>query len=65
MFEANNKTIPLIVFFHEVIGFSKHNSELENELIRLLTTDGKKWYYLAINCFSKSLPEITSKNNSD
>ena len=51
--------------FHQAIGFSKHGSEFENEVILLMITGGKKWHYLVLNCLSKLLPEITSKNNSD
>ena len=27
---------------------SKHNTNRENQVILLMITDGKKWYYLAV-----------------
>ena len=44
---------------------SKYSNNRENELILLLTTDGKKWYYLALKRLSTIPRRMTSKNDGD
>ena len=58
MFESNNKTIALNIFYvpcniekirHAYI--SKHNSTRKNQVIILMIVDNKKWHYLVVkNC---------------
>ena len=44
---------------------SKYNLNRENQVILLVTTDGKKWHYLAVKSLSALLSRITSNNNGD
>ena len=44
---------------------SKYSNNRENELILLLITDGKKWYYLALKRLSTIPRRMTSKNDGD
>ena len=44
---------------------SKYNLTPENQLILLMITDGEKWHYLALKCFSGVFREITGNNNGD
>ena len=57
MFETNNKTITLYVFFLASNGglekirpayISEHNSEHKHLVIFEVITDGEKWYYIAV-----------------
>lgn len=43
----------------------KHNSECEHQVILLMVTDGKKWYYLEVQSKSRLLNRITSNHNND
>ena len=69
-FEQNNKTIALNILFvpynTEKIRLaykSKHNFKLENQVILLLITDGKKWNYLPVKSVSALARGITSNHN--
>ena len=44
---------------------TKHNLRLENRLILLIITNGKKWHYLAVKSLSALLRRITSNNNGN
>ena len=44
---------------------SKHNSELPNQVILLMITDGEKWHYVAVKCLSRLLQELKSNKNAD
>ena len=44
---------------------SKHNFKHENQVILLMITDGKKWYYLAVKNLWALLRGITSNHNRD
>ena len=44
---------------------SKYNSNCEKQVILLMISNGKKWYYLAVKEISALLRGVTSKNNSD
>ena len=44
---------------------SKHNSKHENQLILLMTTDGKKCHYLAVKSLLALLRGITSNHDGD
>ena len=44
---------------------SKYNSKRENQVILLMITDGKKWYYLALKSLSSLLGGIISNHNGD
>ena len=72
MFELSNKSIALNVLYiphnTEKIRLaykSKHNFKLKNQVILLMITDGKKWYYPAVKSLSALLRGTTSKHNGD
>ena len=44
---------------------SKRNLTRENQVILLMSTDGKKWHYLAVKNSRALLRRITSTNNGD
>ena len=44
---------------------SKHSLTLQNQIILLIITDGKKWHYLAIKKLSALFRGITSNHNGD
>ena len=44
---------------------SKYNLNCENQVILLMITDGKKWHYLAVKCFSALFRGITSNHKED
>ena len=71
-FESSNKSITLNNLFvpHNtekirVAYKSKHNKKRENQVILLMITDGKKWYYLAVKSFPALAKGITGNNNGD
>ena len=64
-FEQNNKTIALNIIFVQhntkkirLAYKSKHNFRGKNQVILLMTADGKKWHYLAVKSLS-ALPRGT------
>ena len=71
-FESNNKSIALNISFvpynAENIRLaykSKYNFKRENQVILLMTTDGKNWHYLAVKRLSTLFRGITSKPVGD
>ena len=71
-FELNNKSIALNVLFvpynTETIRLaykSKYNTNLENQVILLMITDGKKFHYLAVKKLSALFKRIKSKHDGD
>ena len=71
-FELNNKSIDLNILYipynnNEIRHAykSKHNLKRENQIILLMITDGKKWYYLAVKSLSALLRGIKSKYEGD
>ena len=44
---------------------SKYNHKRKNQVILLMITDGKKWYYIAVRSLPALLRGITSSNNKD
>ena len=71
-FESNSKSIALNILFvpykAEKIRLaykSKHNFKREKQVILLMITDGKKWYYLAVESLSRLLRGITSNHDGD
>ena len=44
---------------------SEYNFELKNQVILLMITDGKKWYYLTVKILSALFRGITSKHEGD
>ena len=44
---------------------SKYNPKRKSQVIFLMTTDDKKWYYLAVKSLSALLKSITSNHNGD
>ena len=44
---------------------SKHNHKRENQVILLISTDGKKWDYLDVKSLSALFRGITSKHDRD
>ena len=71
-FESNNKSIALNILFvpynAENIRLaykSKHNFKRKNQVILLMITNGKKWYYLAVKKLSVLLRGVTSNHNGD
>ena len=71
-FEKNNKTIVMNIVFvphnTETISTaykSKYNHKRKNQVILLMITDGKKWYYIAVRSLPALLRGITSSNNKD
>ena len=44
---------------------SKYNLTRENQVILLMTSDGKKWHYLAVKSLSALFRGITGNNNGD
>ena len=44
---------------------SKYNHKHKNQVILLMITDGKKWYYIAVRSLPALLRGITSSNNED
>ena len=71
-FELNNKTIALNIFIlpqnTEKIRLaykSNHNFKRKNQVFLLMITDGKKWYYLAVESLSALLRGLTSNHNGD
>ena len=72
MFELNNKSIALNIFFvpynTEKIRLaykSKHNFKRENQVILLMINDGKKWHYITVKRLSALLRGITSNHKED
>ena len=63
--KKNNKSIALnILHVPYNIGNaykSEYNFELKNQVILLMITDGKKWYYLTVKSLSALFRGITSK----
>ena len=43
---------------------SKHSSDKNNQVILLMTTNGKKWHYLSVKELSALLRGITSKHEN-
>ena len=71
-FERNNKTIALNIWFirHNaktvrVAYRSEHNSKRKKQVILLMITDGKQWYYLAITNLSALLQGNSSNHEGD
>ena len=71
-FELNNKSIAFNVLFvpynTETIRLaykSKYNTNLENQVILLMITDGKKFHYLAVKKLSVLFKGIKSKHDGD
>ena len=71
-FESNNKSIALNILYvlHNTekirrASKSKYNLKCKNQVILLVITDGKKWYYLAVKILSALFRGITSNNNGD
>ena len=71
-FELNNKSIALNVLFvpynTETIRLaykSKYNTNLENQVILLMITDGKKFHYFAVKKLSALFKGIKSKHDGD
>ena len=71
-FEKNNKTIALNILYvpHNTEEIrhaykSKYNLNCENQVILLMITDGKKWYYLAVKSFPALIKGIISKHDRD
>ena len=44
---------------------SEYNHKCKNQVILLIITDGKKWYYLAVRSLSALFRGVTSSNNGD
>ena len=72
MFESNNKSIALNILYvtHNTQKIRhaykpKYYLNRENQVILLMITDGKKWYYLAVKSLSALFSGITSNNNGD
>ena len=72
IFELYNKSIALNILYvphnteeirHEYK--SKYNLKHENQVILLMITDGKKWYYLAVKKLSPLFKGITSNREGD
>ena len=71
-FELNNKSIAL-----NILNVPDNNKEIKyayvwkydtargNQVILLMITDGKKWYYLAVNKLRALPSEITSSHKED
>ena len=71
-FESNIKSVALNILYvpHNTEKIrhaykSKYNLEHENQVILLMMTDGKKWYYLAVKSLSALFKGITSKQKGD
>ena len=71
-FESTNESIFLNILYipynTKEIRYaykSKYNLNRESQIIILMITDGKKWYYLAVKSLSGLLRGITSNNNAD
>ena len=71
-FESNNKSVALNILYvpyniEEIRHpyMSKYILKHENQVILLIITDDKKWYYLAVKSLSALCKGITSKNNGD
>ena len=71
-FELNNKSIAFNVLFvpynTETIRLaykSKYNTNLENQVILLMITDGKKFHYLAVKKLSVLFKGIKSRHDGD
>ena len=71
-FESNNKTVALNILYvrHNTEKIrhaykSKYNLNRENQVILLMITDGKKWYYLAVKSLPALYRGITSKRVGD
>ena len=71
-FESNNKSIALDILFvphssREIRhgNKSKHTLNLENQVIRLMITDGKKWYYFAVKSLSALFKGIAPNHVGD
>ena len=71
-FESNKKSITLNILFVpyntkkiRLAYKSKHIKKRENQVILLMTTDGKKWHYLVAKSLSALLKGITSRHVED
>ena len=71
-FELNNKSIALNILYipynTKYIRHaykSKYNLNRETQVILLMTTDGKKWHYLAVKSLSVLLRGITSNHKEE
>ena len=71
-FELNNKSVALnillVPYNTENIRLaykSKNNFKHENQVILLIITDGKKWYYLTVKSLSALLRGVTSNYKED
>ena len=69
-FERNNKTIVLNILFiphnTKIINVayrSEYNNKHKKQVILLMITDGKKWYYLSITNWSALLQEKSSNHH--
>ena len=66
--KANSLNILYVPHNTDEIGHayeSKYNLSRENQVILLMSTDGKKWHYLAVKKLFALLREITSNHNGD
>ena len=69
-FERNNKAIALNILFmphntktRRVAYRSEYNNKHKKQVILLMITDGKKWYYLSITNWSALLQEKSSNHH--
>ena len=66
--EKNNATIALKVLYAKKMYpayISKHNSNLEKQVILLMIPNGEGWHYPAVKKLSALLTAITSKHHGD
>ena len=69
--EQNNKKVTLNILFVPHItkqirhAYKSKHVKRENQVILLMITDGKKWYYLAVKSLSAFLRGITSNHKED
>ena len=73
MFEQNDKEIALNILFvphikkeTEPAYISKYNyKRIKQVILLMITDDGKRWHYLAVEILSALLRGISSSNNGD
>ena len=69
--EQNNKKVTLNILFVPHItkqirhAYKSKHVKRENQVILLMITDGKKWYYLAVKSLSAFLRGISSNHKED
>ena len=71
-FELNNKSIALNILYVPYntkkirhAYKSEYSLNHKNQIILLMSTDGRKWHYLAVKGLHALLREITSKHQED